>query len=690
MNLDFLNPQQKKAVITTDRPLLVLAGAGSGKTSVITQKIAYLIHERFLPAQSIFAVTFTNKAAKEMKERVVSVLKEIDGDGSTAKKVKVSTFHQLGMRIIRSELERLGLRQGFSILDAQDSMAVVKEIIDDSANEDFAALALRTISQLKNELVSPDEAYALAESVQAAEIARVYGDYQNYLKVCNAVDFDDLIYLPTALLREDETIRLKWQSRCQYLLVDEYQDTNIMQYALVKLLVGEEKPFTVVGDDDQSIYTWRGANPENLTQLKEDFPALDVIMLEQNFRSTGRILRVANAVIANNGHLFEKRLWSAGDVGEPIQLIHAQDERDEVETIAYDLYAHQIKTHTPFSEYAILYRGNHQARLMEMQLRELQVPYRISGGQSFFSKTEVKDILAYLRLLTNPDDDMAFARIINIPRREIGAVTLTKLAHYAKQANVSLFHACSHFALESYLSAKPIRILRQFHEWMLDKQRQVEHVPVECINALIEEISYHQWLLQLTGDNDKAQRRMDNVEQLISSIKLRLNYVDEDEQEAEIEALEGSDDMAQTPSRSLEQVVASLLLQDILANQKEEADTNAVSLMTLHAAKGLEFEQVYIMGNEEGLLPHKNNIESDNIEEERRLFYVGITRAKKQLTLTLARKRRSYGETFITEPSRFLEEIPEDDLLAKGQTGNKQRSAEKNNANFNALLDLLD
>lgn len=688
MNLDFLNPEQRLAVTEVEKPLLVLAGAGSGKTSVITQKIAYLINQCFLPAQSVYAVTFTNKAAKEMKERVAARLQEDDMPSKTARRVNVSTFHQLGMKMIRSDLALLGLKSGFSILDSQDSMSVIKEILDEQTNDEFAQLAIRTISQLKNELLSPDEAFEMAESTQAAEIARVFSEYQNYLKVCNAVDFDDLIYLPTRLLKENPEVLQKWQSRCRYLLVDEYQDTNIMQYEMVRLLVGTDKPFTVVGDDDQSIYTWRGANPENLKQLQEDFPRLDVIKLEQNYRSTGRILRVANAVIANNGHLFQKKLWSQGEIGEPINLVYAVDERDEVETIAYDLYSHQIQTKTPFSEYAILYRGNHQARLIEVQLRELHIPYRISGGQSFFSKTEVKDILAYLRLLTNPDDDMAFARIINVPRREIGAATLTKLAAYAQKMNTSLFNACSHVALESHLSAKPIRILREFHSWMLSKQRIALDTPIDCIHEMLEEINYHQWLLQLTGDNDKAQRRMDNVNQLISSIRFRLTG----ENSEEVDAVEGKID--ERPSKTLEQVVASLLLQDIMDSQKEEEETNMVSLMTLHAAKGLEFEQVYIMGNEENILPHKNNIESGNIEEERRLFYVGITRAKKQLTLTLAKKRRSFGDTMITEPSRFLEEIPEDDILIRGQAAKTKQDADKQKAkvqaNFDSLMDLLD
>ncbi|GAB4295408.1 MAG: DNA helicase Rep [Thiohalomonadaceae bacterium] len=639
-----LNPRQLDAVRYIDGPLLVLAGAGSGKTRVITQKIAYLIQECGISPQHIAAVTFTNKAAREMKERAGKLLQ-----GKESRGLRVSTFHTLGLDIIRREGKHLGYKPSFSIFDATDSGNLIQELLrKESVNEDLLKELQQQISRWKNAFTTPEQAITLASSDGELRAARIYGEYNRHLKAYNALDFDDLIMLPVLLFMQQPEVLEHWQNRIRYLLVDEYQDTNATQYQLVKLLVGARAALTVVGDDDQSIYAWRGAQPENLALLNQDFPRLKVIKLEQNYRSTGRILKAANQLIANNPHVFDKKLWSELGYGDPIRVVSCADEEDEAAKVVGLIIAHKFKHRTEHRDYAILYRGNHQSRLFEKALREQRIPYTLSGGTSFFAYTEVKDVLAYLKLLVNPDDDTAFLRAVNTPRREIGPSTLEKLGAYAGRRGVSLFTACFELGLKSQLSERAYARVEQFAHWLVDiGDRARRGDPVEAIRDLVREIDYETYLRDTSNDSKAAERRMGNVYELLDWIK-RLA-----EQE------EGSE-----PDITL--LVNKICLLDMLDRNDEESAGDNVRLMTLHAAKGLEFPHVFLVGMEEELLPHRNSIELDTIEEERRLAYVGITRAQKTLTMTVATRRRRGGELVRCEPSRFLQELPQDDLAWEG------------------------
>ncbi|MBV2205961.1 MAG: UvrD-helicase domain-containing protein, partial [Pseudomonas sp.] len=445
-----LNPRQQEAVNYVGGPMLVLAGAGSGKTSVITRKIAYLIQQCGIRAQCIVAVTFTNKAAREMKERVSSLLRGGEGKGLT-----VSTFHNLGLNIIRKEYVHLGYKPGFSIFDEGDIKALLSDIMQkEYAGDDGVDEIKHYIGSWKNDLVTPEEALASARNPKEQTAAVVYTHYQRTLKAYNAVDFDDLIMQPVKLFQDHPEVLEKWRNKVRYMLVDEYQDTNASQYLLVKLLVQQRAHFTVVGDDDQSIYAWRGARPENLMQLKEDFPSLKVVMLEQNYRSTSRILKCANVLISNNPHAFEKQLWSEMGHGDPIRVIRCRNEEAEAERVAMEILTLHLRTQRPYSDFAILYRGNYQAKLIELKLQHHQIPYRLSGGTSFFSRQEVKDLMSYFRLLVNPDDDNAFLRVINVPRREIGSTTLEKLGNYATARKISMYAACDEIGLGELMDSR--------------------------------------------------------------------------------------------------------------------------------------------------------------------------------------------------------------------------------------------
>lgn len=667
--LDSLNPRQREAAAYISGPSLVLAGAGSGKTRVITAKIAYLINEAGIAARHITAVTFTNKAAREMKSRVASLLVDTDSRG-----LNVSTFHTFGLNLLRREYKAAGLRPGFSILDEQDVEQLLKEM---SKKNDLDKEALRQarwqISSWKNDLTSPEQAMSLAENDIGVFHAALYDAYQRALVAYNAVDFDELILRPVAMLREYADIREKWQNKVRYLLVDEYQDTNGVQYELVKLLVGMGNGLTVVGDDDQSIYAWRGAQPENLNRLKEDFPKLRVIKLEQNYRSTGRILGAANHLIANNPHIFEKKLWSELGPGDPLRLIYCKDEEQEAEKVVSEILHHRFTSNTQYSDYAILYRGNHQARLFEKALRTHNIPYFLSGGTAFFSRAEIKDIMAYLRLLTNPDDDAAMLRIINTPRREIGATTLSKLAGYAAKRSVPLFAAIDELGLEQEVAGKSLARLREFAAWLTSMMRMLEEggEPIAVVKQVLVDIDYEYWLVQSSNSEKMAEARWNNVNELVDW----LDRLFKDENKGD----------------TLAEIVSHLALMDILERQDEDDAGDRVSLMTLHASKGLEFPYVFLVGMEEELLPHRSSIEEDNVEEERRLAYVGITRARKVLTMTCAEKRRKGGEVVACEPSRFIEELPQNDLQqeGRGQTLSKEEKQARGNAhlaNIKALL----
>lgn len=641
-----LNPRQKAAVSYIDGPLLVLAGAGSGKTRVITQKIVHLVKNCGIKGLHVAAVTFTNKAAREMQSRIVGELSAEDRRG-----MRISTFHNLGLNILRRDGKLLGFKSGFSIYDSQDSLALIKELMRKAFASDEQAMDMQwQISSWKSGLISPKQAQLEANGDPKLTAASLlYEQYNRHLQAYNAMDFDDLIGLPVRLFNEFPEVLEKWQNRIRYLLVDEYQDTNSTQYRLVQQLVGVRGALTVVGDDDQSIYAWRGAQPENLALLSQDFPRLKVIKLEQNYRSAGRILKAANQLIANNSHVFEKRLWSDLGYGDPLRVIQARDEEHEAEQVVSRLLAHKFQTGSRFSDYAILYRGNHQSRLFERALRESQLPYRISGSTSFFAYQEVKDIMAYLRLLVNEDDDTAFIRVVNTPRREIGPATLEKIANYASERGVSLCAACDELGLETQLTYRALTKVREFIAWLAVKSDQAQRGdPVDTVRDVIKEIDYEAWLLDTCKDPKQAESRMENVNELVDWLDRLAN------KEAEGEEI------------SLADLVARMTLMDILERNEEEARDDCISLMTLHAAKGLEFPYVYMVGMEENLLPHHSSMQEGDVEEERRLAYVGITRAQKTLTFTMAARRRKHGEVVDCEPSRFLGELPEDDLVWEG------------------------
>ncbi|EGR0310791.1 TPA: DNA helicase Rep [Vibrio cholerae] len=638
-----LNPRQDEAVKYVSGPCLVLAGAGSGKTRVITNKIAYLVQQCGYKAHNIAAVTFTNKAAREMKERVAQTLGKGESRG-----LMVSTFHTLGLNIIRREFKALGLKAGFSLFDDQDQLALLKELTEKQldGDKDLLRLLLSTISNWKNDMLTPPQAKAMAKGEQQQLFAHCFELYQKQMQSYNALDFDDLILLPVLLLRSSEEVRQRWQNRIRYLLVDEYQDTNTSQYELVKLLVGERGRLTVVGDDDQSIYSWRGAKPQNLVLLGEDFPSLKLIKLEQNYRSTSRILRAANILIANNPHVYQKALFSELAEGEKLKVILANNEDHEAERVTAEIIAHKFLNRTEYRDYAILYRGNHQSRLIEKSLTQNRVPYKLSGGTSFFARAEIKDIMAYLRVLVNPDDDNAFLRIVNTPKREIGPATLEKLGSYANMRGKSLFTASFELGLEQHLSGRGLENLRRFTEWLVAIADNAERGnTVEAVRALVRDIRYEDWLYETSASPKAAEMRMKNVSDLYSWIVADLEGDNPDQQE-----------------KTLKEVVQRLTLRDMMERGEENDDSDAVQLMTLHASKGLEFPYVYLIGAEEGILPHQTSIDEENVEEERRLMYVGITRAQRELTFIVCKERRQFGELIKPTQSRFLDELPQEDI----------------------------
>ena len=635
-----LNSQQQQAVKIIDRPLLVLAGAGSGKTRVITEKIAYLVQQG-TAARYIAALTFTNKAAREMKSRVSKLLNDKQGKG-----LRVSTFHSLGLDIVRKEHKILGYKASITLFDDQDKLTLLRNLITHGATDcdiDDVEAYNRQIGDWKNAFVTPEQAISTATPENHA-LALLYADFNRNLKAYNAADFDDLILLPVLLFQQYPDVLEKWQNKIRYLLVDEYQDTNITQYQLVKLLAGNLGRFTVVGDDDQSIYAWRGAQPENLSQLESDYSRLKVIKLEQNYRSAGRILKVANELIANNPHAFEKKLWSNLGFGDPLKVLSHKNDQAEATQIVSEIVHHKFRRGGQYSDYAILYRGNHQSRLFERGLRENNIPYFISGSTSFFSYAEIKDMLAYLRIFVNQDDDAAFLRIINTPRREIGPTTLEKLGAYANKRQISLFSACFELGLSQSLAEKSVARLRKFADWVIETTDKIENGDLfVVIDQFIQQINYAAWLNENSKTQSSADRKMRNIDDLIDWLK---RIADKD----------------QASETSLAEIISKILLMDVLERNQEDDAGDRVSLMTLHASKGLEFPHVFLIGIEENILPHQNSIDTGNIEEERRLAYVGITRAQKSCTFSYCTHRKRYGEVTECEPSRFLNELPSDDL----------------------------
>jgi ATP-dependent DNA helicase Rep len=586
----------------------------------------------------VAAITFTNKAAREMRERVGELL-----EGGLAKGMTISTFHSLGLSILRQEARHLGYKPQFSVLDAADAQGILSDIVK-SPDKSSLRRAATVISNWKNALLDPDEAMKQAGDETETQLARAYLSYQATLKAYQAMDFDDLIRLPVTLFQTEAEALTRWQGRLRYLLVDEYQDTNGAQYALMKLLAGPAGRFTAVGDDDQAIYAWRGADVENLRRLGEDYSALKLIPLTQNYRSSQRILEAANRVIRHNSRLHDKNLWSELGIGEPIQVVDCKDDRHEAEIVAVRIDAHRFQTRNRFSDYAVLYRGNHQARVLEEAFRSAKIPYVLSGGQSFFDRAEIKDITAYLRLIANTDDDPAFIRAVTTPRRGIGPTTLEKLGHYAAGRHISLFAAMFETGAQTALSAKQLQPLLEFGEFINRLTfRAVREPAGTLLQDLLSATRYETWLHDVEDDR-AARTKWENVSEFVAW----LTKKGEDEGKNLIE---------------LSQTVA---LMNLLEG-REDAEVDAVRLSTLHAAKGLEFPHVYLIGVEEETLPHRECLDGDQLEEERRLMYVGITRARRGLTLTWC-KRRKRGQDWIPcEPSRFLLEMDD---------GSVSRSAE--------------
>ena len=648
-----LNPAQREAVAHLDGPLLVLAGAGSGKTGVITQKIAMLIQQAGIAPHRIAAITFTNKASKEMRERIEKLI------GNAAAGLIISTFHSLGVRILREEGRALGLKAGFSIFDADDAMNLCQER---AGGIDKAKLRLMQgrISLWKNAMLDAEAAACVADGELEQAAAALYADYERSLRAYQAVDFDDLIRLPVLIFEQHEDIAQKWRSRIWHLLVDEYQDTNRCQYRLMQLLTQGRDSFTAVGDDDQSIYAWRGASIENLNLLKSDYPALRVIMLEQNYRSTGHILTAANALIGHNPKVFDKRLWSEHGHGAPLRVQTCRDGDDEAEWVAAQISAHRFTQRTKFADYAILYRSNHQARIIEQQLRAQNIPYRLSGGQSFFDRAEIKDILAYLRLLANGNDDPAFIRAVTTPKRGIGSSTLEALGRAAGKRHKGLFETIFIPALDGELTQKQHTALRQFadfiHRFEWRAQREAAGV---VLDDLLRAIGYESDLFASLEPRE-AETRWANIQDFCGWVRRK-----------------GEED-----KKNLLELAQSIALLSMLEKDKEEND--AVQLATLHASKGLEFRHVYLIGVEEGLLPHRDSMETPRLEEERRLMYVGITRAQASLTVSWCEKRKQGRESMPREASRFIVEMG-----AEVKTGAQQRNSVPDNETARARLAAL-
>jgi len=642
--LNTLNPAQREAITYLDGPILVLAGAGSGKTRVIVQKLAYLVEECGYSARNIAAITFTNKAANEMHERVNKLLANKDAKGMT-----ICTFHALGMQILREEAHLLGYKKQFSIFDTADTSKIISELLGAPDKQDIR-FAQGIMSNWKAGFVSPEHAASLAETEADQRIAQLYLRYQETLRAYQAMDFDDLIRLPVDLFNQFPEALLRWQQRLRYLLVDEYQDTNVCQYHLMKLLAGPRAALTAVGDDDQSIYAWRGASSANIQNLQTDYPTLRVVKLEQNYRSSQRILQSANFLIKNNTKLYDKNLWSEHGLGDQVRVFAAKDEEHEAESVVLKLLAHKFEHRTRFADYAILYRSNHLSRGFEEQLRAQNVPYTVSGGTSFFEHAEIKDLVAYLRLIANPDDDPAFIRAITTPRRGIGNLTLEKLATYAGTRNISLFEAAFESAMEQQLPARQheeLIIFCKFINRMQERAEKEECTPV--LSDLMAAIDYEAWLFD-SHEPRQAEIKWSNVSDFIGWIN-RKSAADE---------------------KSLMAMTQTIALMNLLESREEVADT--VTLSTLHAAKGLEFGHVFMVGVEEGVLPHQRSESAEQIEEERRLMYVGITRAQRSLNISYCVKRRRGKEWQNCEPSRFLNELPADDVLFSGSlpAGNSQ------------------
>ena len=669
---DSLNPAQLEAVHHLSGPCLVLAGAGSGKTRVITHKIARLLQAGYAPGQ-IAAITFTNKAAQEMRERARALV-----GPRAAKHLVVSTFHSLGVRILRTEFEKLGLKQQFSIFDSDDVLGLLKEAGASTDN----ALARRwqwSISGWKNQGFDGAQAEAVASNADELVAARVMQRYEERLSAYQAVDFDDLIGLPQRLLARDAEVRARWQETLRYLLVDEYQDTNAIQYEMLKSLAGERACFTAVGDDDQSIYGWRGATIDNLKRLPQEYPTLKVIALEQNYRSTGNILRAANMVIGHNPKLFEKKLWSAFGDGEPVRVIECDNEEHEAERVVARIqalrggHAAAASATAPIGasavelkDFAVLYRANHQARVFEKALRKAGIAYKVSGGTSFFDRAEIKDLCAWLRLIVNNDDDPAFLRAVTTPKRGIGHQTLATLGTFAGRWKTSLYEALFAESLGSVLSGRALGSLHEFGRFARDFEFRARETTgavdaKTLLTGWLTDIGYEQHLHDGEDSEKLSAARWSNVLDFVDWMAKRCG--------GELEADGGrasSEGPIESETKSVLEVAQTISVIISLAERGD--DQNVVTLSTLHAAKGLEWPHVVLAGVNEGLLPFRSEddeMTAERLEEERRLMYVGITRARSTLGVSVLRRRKRGREIIAGVPSRFIKEMKLDEVTAK-------------------------
>lgn len=637
-----LNPEQKQAVQHTNGPLLIMAGAGSGKTRVLTHRIAYLMLEKGINPSNILAITFTNKAAKEMKHRLQSLT------GPLAHDLWVSTFHSMCVRILRRDVDRIGINRNFSILDATDQLSVIKQIMKE-LNIDVKKFTPRsilgTISSAKNELKTAKQYNQLANSPYEKKVAEVYDQYETRLMKNHALDFDDLIMTTIHLFKRVPETLAFYQRKFQYIHVDEYQDTNRAQYLLVNMLADRHKNLCVVGDSDQSIYRWRGADIQNILSFEEDYSNTTVIFLEQNYRSTKNILAAANKVIENNMNRKPKALWTNNQEGQMIHYYRGDTEHDEGHYVIGKIHE-LLKGTVHYSDVAILYRTNAQSRVIEEVLVKSNVPYRMVGGIKFYERKEIKDILAYLRLIANPNDDISFARVVNVPKRGIGGTTLDKLADYSIRQDLSLFEACRE-ADQAGVSKRATKALIDFGNMIENWTKMHDYLSVtELVEEMLEKSGYRDALK--AEKTLESQSRLENIDEFLS--------VTQDFEK-------NNDD------KSLIAFLTELAL-DTDMDQEDEDDANqdAVTLMTLHSAKGLEFPVVFLIGLEEGIFPHLRALdENDEMEEERRLAYVGITRAEKQLFITNARMRTLYGRTNANPVSRFISEIPQELLNQEGE-----------------------
>jgi DNA helicase-2/ATP-dependent DNA helicase PcrA len=649
-DLNSLNPQQQAAVIHRDGPLLLLAGAGSGKTRVITCRIVHLLESGVRPEQ-ILAVTFTNKAAREMRERVQEMAGKKAGKGMV-----IATFHALCVRLLKNHIDRLGFKKNFSIYGAGDQQRLVRDLMRELTSESSAKDAdqvLWRISAAKGQCLTPEQYQGNERDPFSLVAAHLYPRYQQALKAYNAVDFDDLLLFGVRLLDENPDLLEHYRERFRYQMVDEYQDTNPVQYRLLQLLAGGHNNLCVVGDDDQSIYAFRGADVSNILDFEKDFPGTKMIKLEQNYRSSGNILACANGVIRQNKIRREKALWTADGDGADVEYLLCEDSEDEARVVMERIHTEMARGHYRHGDFAILYRTNSQSRSYEEQLNYEDIPFVLIGGQQFYERKEVKDVIAYLKVIDNPSDEVSLLRVLNYPKRGIGESSIDRIIRYSSEHNISLWKLLHHPEQVGDINERTCAGIYSFVD-LIRRYRQLfsKSVPmVETLTALIAELKLAEEIYRQEKDPQVAQRRIDNQNEILNSLAYYLEQYDLPSLSGFIQRSTLNDD--DRPGKN---------------DKESKLERNAVTLMSLHSSKGLEFPVIFLVGMEEGFLPHKKSIyETFDIDEERRLCYVGITRAKKQLVLLGARRRRKYGKMEQREPSRFLSEIPKERLVVRNR-----------------------